>query len=99
MHDRGVGGDPDEHGADIFLGHTEDILPSTGTTTPVYPGGITCRKHVNRTSSMMFINGAGRSCAISSRQLVCDHAWGQHQLMTGINSELSKGGSRGIAQW
>lgn len=48
---------------------------------------------------MMFINGAGRSCAISSRQLVCDHAWGQHQLMTGINSELSKGGSRGIAQW
>lgn len=31
---------------------------------------------------MMFMNGAGRSCAISSRQLVCDHAWGQHQLMT-----------------
>lgn len=47
---------------------------------------------------MMFMNGSGRSGAISSRQLVCDHAWG-HQLMTGLNSELSKGGSRGIAQW
>lgn len=47
---------------------------------------------------MMFMNRAGWSGAIPSRQLVCDHAWG-HQLMTGLNSELSKGGRRGIAQW